>query len=368
MEGTAMTINTNSNGNNRTRLGKIGKGLLLLLIVFFFSGIAAAQNRYTVNRPIPQLPAITEEMLQEKQSNPVEIGWQTDYEEAVQTAKTSTRQLLIYFYAERDLPQLLETTRETYVQRGNTKIRQLADVAPADRIPLPIAAACRKFEENNLDDNFVRSGLDKYVLLKLPMDAKIVAEDGTETALFSQPEFEHMAGHSGLVVIDFEHRDAPYYGEVTGILPFWRAVCPTAAETATFLDLPPGTLTQRTLTYAVRIHRDKPLSSEGEALPMTVQTATDHALYQAERNSLGHQNFGARSRKVIDALGGGMPSEICAQSWSEESMFEGAIGCMRAWRNSSGHWSIAKKPHRYYGYDMARSKNGAWYAVGFFID
>jgi hypothetical protein len=99
-----------------------------------------------------------------------------------------------------------------------------------------------------------------------------------------------------------------------------------------------------------------------------MQVATDHALYQAERRSLGHQNFGGRSRNVIDVLGGGMPSEICAQSWSNESMFEGAIGCMRAWRNSSAHWSIARKHHRYYGYDMAQSKNGAWYAVGFFID
>jgi hypothetical protein len=155
---------------------------------------------------------------------------------------------------------------------------------------------------------------------------------------------------------------------VVGILPFIRGVCPTAEQTGTFLGLPHGTLPQRTLTYAVRIHPDKPLSADGEPAPIVVQMAMEHALYQAERNVLTHQNFGMRSSQAQEVLGNGMPSEICAQSQTGLGLFEGAIACMRAWRYSSAHWSIAKREQRYYGYDMVRGKNGAWYAVGFFIN
>jgi len=348
----------------RARKKVISKFVLMLLVLAGTSALCAAQDRYTVNRPIQSFM----EDLPESPQPTVAIPWGTDYEYARRTAETATRYLLIYIDADRNLPERLETTQETFVQKEDTKIRQQTEGLPSDQAQLPIASACREFGTVVLNDMFVRSGLDRYELLKLPMDAQVTAEDGAEMSIFSLPGFEHMAGHPGLVVIDFAHRDTPYYGQVTGILPFWRAVCPTAEQTVTFLELPPGTLPQRTLTYAVRIHPDKPLSSEGEAPSFIVQVATDHALYQAERGVLGHQNFGARSRNVIDMLGGGMPSEICAQSWSNESMFEGAMGCMRAWRHSSGHWSIARKSHRYYGYDMAQGKNGAWYAVGFFID
>ena len=326
----------------------VAKPFLTLLL---FAGIlvqATAQTRYTVNRPtmptVPTHPPVVDDWSDYNPQNTTSINWETDYEYAVEVAKCSTRPLLIYLCAD-----------------GETEIH--ADVAA-----LPIVSACRKFDTVILDDNSIRSGLDRHTLLKLPMDTKITGEDGTKTTIYSLPEFEHMLGHPGLIVIDFEHIDDPYYGEVVGILPFLRGVCPTTEQTDTFLGLPPGTLTQRTLTYAVRIHPDQPLSAEGEPAPIVVQMATEHALYQAERNVLTHQNFGVRSNRAQEVLGSGMPSEICAQSQSGLGLFEGAISSMRAWRNSSAHWSIAKKSQRYFGYDMARGKNGAWYAVGFFIN
>jgi len=340
-------------------------GLFLVLLIFAGSfAHAIAQERYTVNRPIRS----SQDVLPVAPYHTSAVDWETDSDYAMERAKIASRRLLIYLYTDQDSPTLLETTHETYVQKGNARFRQLTEVMPSEQVPLPIASACREFDTVVLDDPLVRSSLDWYVLLKLPMNAKVTAEDGSETPITSLPGFEHMAGHPGLVMIDFASRDTPYYGQVTGILPFWRGVCPTAEQTEIFLNLPPGTLTQRTLTYAVRIHPDKPLSSNGEALPLIGQVATKHALYQAETGVMGHQNFGTRSHNVVEALGGGMPSEICAESWSDESMFEGAIGCMRAWRNSSAHWAIARKNHRFYGYDMAKGKNGAWFAVGFFID
>jgi len=327
---------------------------LALLFLVSTSVLATAQTRYTVHRPITvplatapttDAASITDDWSDYVPQHTSAILWETDYEYALETARTSSRKLLIYLYAD-----------------GESDI-------PEELAALPVVSASRKFDAVVLDDPFVRSGLCWYVLLKLPMDTKIIDKEGTETSIYSLPGFEHMMGHPGLVVLDFESRNKPYYREVVGILPFLRGVSPTTAQTETFLELPPGTLTQRTLIYAVRIHPDRPQSANGEPAPAVMQAATEHALFQAERGILSHHNFGARSYQVKMALGeGGMPSEICAQSQSGIGLFEGAISCMRAWRHSSGHWSIARKYHRYYGYDMVRGKNGAWYAVGFFIN
>ena len=320
----------------------ISKLFLTLLLCVAVSMLAAAQERYTVNRPV--FVPFKGELSEYVPQHVIPIQWETDYESARQRAESASRTLLIYLYAEngQEIPEALET--------------------------VPVISACQRFDTVVLDDDFVRAGLSWCVLLKLPMDAKITGEDGTEQSIYSLPGFEHMVEHPGLIMIDYANRDTPYYGEVVGILPFLEGECPTAEQATTFLYLPPGTLTQRTLTYAVRIHPDRPLSGDGIPAPIVVQLATEHALYQAERGILGHQNFSARSYRAKEVLGGGMPAEICAQSRSGLGLFEGAIACMRAWRYSSAHWSIARRSHTYYGYDMVRGKNGAWYAVGFFIN
>ena|GEM_PF-608498 len=350
-------------------------------------------GRYTVNRPIPmQTQPVTAQPVQpqseqtpddqainpvnEQQeaepelvfSNPPQrhtlpVLWETDFEYAKKLAQQSTRNLLIYLYADYD--------QDIHEALAN----------------LPVVSACREFDTHTLNDVFVRSGLDCFVPLKLPIDAKIIDETGEKQSIYTLPGFEHMLGHPGLIVIDFAHRDMPYYGEVVGILPFLGqpflgghdldhpadsvrlpdANCRRAEQTEIFLTLPAGTLTQRTLTYAVRTHHDKPLSSGGVPAPIVVRLATEHAEYQAERGRLGHQNFGVRSYQAKEVLGGGSPSEICAQSRPGLGLFEGAISCMRAWRNSGAHWTIARRHHTYYGYDMVLGRNGAWYAVGFFI-
>jgi hypothetical protein len=336
-------------------LGTVNRCFWTLLFVAALSVLSEAQVRYTVYRPQTTMPPQAQvSTLQEEEPEEVPeeyiprhtipISWETEYEYAMKTAEQSSRCLLIYICAD----------DEVFV--------------PEELSHFPVDAACRKFDTEILDDEFVRWGLDWYVLLKLPMDATITDEEGVEQSIYSLPGFEHMLGLPGLVVIDFARRDAPFYKEVVGILPFLRGDCPTPKQTETFLYLPPGTITQRTLTYAVRIHPDRPLSSDGEPLPIVVHETTAHALYQAGRGVLTHQNFGARSNRVREVLGGGSPSEICAQSQAGISLFEGAIACMRLWRYSSAHWSIARKSHTYYGYDMARGRNGSWYAVGFFMN
>ena len=293
--------------------------------------------------------------------------WNTDYRQAVLSAKESSKHLLIYFYAEVDSPKLLNLSEERFIQSGNKEIRQVSlNNLPSMQKPLSIAAACREFENGPLTDSDVAEKLGDFVLLKIPIDATIT-EDGEERVLLEKPMFAEMQNLPGLAILDFQHADAPYYEDVVSAIPFLRAKPITKEQTLTLFALPPGTLTQRTLVYAVRIHPEKPLSTMGEQHPVIVKEATQHSAYQAKTGVLGHQNFNARTGRIEQELGIGGASEVCAQSWPNEGLLEGAIGCVRAWRSSSGHWKAVRAQHNYYGYDMVRGRNNVWYATGLFV-
>ncbi|MDR0610873.1 MAG: hypothetical protein LBG58_12235 [Planctomycetaceae bacterium] len=298
------------------------------------------------------------------------LSWKTSYAEAAQQAKEQSKNLLIYFYAVADSPMIPNSTEERFVKMGNNEIRQVVYVLPQLQKPLPIAAACREFERRAFFKSEVLDLLNNYVLLRLPIDAVQESEESGRSGvpMLDLPKFREMAHLPGLAVIDYEHKDTPYYEELVGILPFLRAKPPTSEQVQTFLTLPPGTLTQRTLIYAIRIHPERPLSTMGTFHPFVTKEATEHSVYQAKKGVLGHQNFGTRSNRISGRLEQGSVSEICAQSWTDEGLFEAAIGCVRAWRNSSGHWSAARKKHAYYGYDMILGSNNIWYATGIFVD
>jgi hypothetical protein len=298
------------------------------------------------------------------------LSWETNYATATQKAKEQSKNLLVYFYAVADSPTIPTSTEERFIKVGNNEIRQVVYVLPQLQKPLPIAAACREFEQRAFFKSDVLDLLNNYVLLKLPIDAVQESKESGQVGvpILELPKFREMAHLPGLAMIDYEHKDAPYYEELVGILPFLRAKPPTSEQVQTFLTLPSGTLTQRTLIYAIRIHPERPLSTMGTFHPFVTKEATEHSVYQAKKSVLGHQNFGARSSRISGELGQGSVSEICAQSWTDEGLFEAAIGCVRAWRNSSAHWSAARKKHTHYGYDMILGSNNIWYATGIFVD
>ena len=109
---------------------------------------------------------------------------------------------------------------------------------------------------------------------------------------------------------------------------------------AVILDLPPGTLTQRTLIYAVRIHPDKPASTSGQSDADLLEEAQSHSQYQADIRLQGHHFWESRFHRIIARLPGGLTArEVCAESWPGDNLVEAAIECVRCWRLSDGHWS-----------------------------
>lgn len=221
-----------------------------------------------------------------------------------------------------------------------------------------------RFKSETLDAPSVCEKLREYVCLELPLTAKILIR-GQEVALLEHEAFQEMQGKPGIAVIDFRTNDPKLHGSVVSLFPITEKLWYTPEQMAVILDLPPGTLTQRTLIYAVRTHPEKPASADSEPLPTLFEEAQEHSEYQARIRNQGHHFWNTRFQRIIARLPGGLTArEVCAESWPGENLVEAAVECVRCWRASSGHWSAVRGSSRFFGYDMKRGSNGIWYATG----
>jgi hypothetical protein len=269
--------------------------------------------------------------------------WIESYSEAMKQAKADKKMMLIHFY------------------RPSDQRRQEA----------PDAADSVVNIEKQFNRPSIREALDRFVLTKLPVDATITTGGKVQRAL-SHQAFAEMHGGPGIAVIDFAHEDEEYYGYVVSVLPFtpgkYYRFHPSHIEA--LVDLPAGTLTQRSMVMAVRIHPEHPASTSGSEDPVLLSEAAGHSNYQAQNHSLGHQGWGSRFQRIIGKLlGRGIPSsptEVVAESWPGEDLMDSCVDCVDSWRQSSGHWSQVRSQQASYGYDIRQGDDGIWYATGIF--
>lgn len=206
----------------------------------------------------------------------------------------------------------------------------------------------------------------RYVCVRVPYDVALETDDGRQP-LLKHNAFSEMQGRPGLAIIDYVHPNSPYYETVVSQFPVTERFQYSARQVAIMLDLPPGTLTQRTLIYAVRTHPERPASADGELLPELQQEAERHSDYQARIQRQGHHFWERRFHRLNAILPRGLVArEVCAESWPGQGLLEAAIECVRCWRLSSGHWNAVRARHAVFGYDMKRGRNGVWYATGVF--
>ncbi len=219
------------------------------------------------------------------------ISWSTDYAQASNAANDQGKMLLILF-SKPDDPQTQRLESETF---ANAEVQ-------------------RKMQG--------------FICLRLPLDSKLTL-DGKEIVLVQHPSFSEMLGRPGVAIVDYAHRDPKLHGYVVSTFPLTGGLFYSPAEMQVILDLPPGTLTQRTLIYAVRIHPEKPASALGQPDDRLLSEAENHSHHQARILLQGHHGWEARGR-------GSPPSSVvhrgrCAQK----------AGLDRIWSNRLLSVSVA---------------------------
>lgn len=257
-------------------------------------------------------------------------GWMDSYGAGMTAAKQSGRMLLVYFYDDKQ----------------DESQDQLAHKLTTDDQLRPLAEQC--------------------VLVRVPLEVE-ARIGGNETKLIDHPAFAELERRPGLVMIDCTDPKSEYYGHVVSVYPLSLPGAVTTKHLESLLTLPEGSLTQRTLILAVRIHPEGPSSADGTFLSSLAKESESHSRYQARIRLQGHHNWESRFQRISARLPGGYSAqEVCAESWPRMGLVAAALDCVQSWRQSSGHWNAVRSRHAYFGYDMKRGSNGIWYATGIF--
>jgi hypothetical protein len=211
----------------------------------------------------------------------------------------------------------------------------------------------RTLERPDVQRRFAGSGTP-WVFCRLGMDG-----GGADVA--ADPGLAEMRRGPGIFVVDHAHPE--YAGRVVSILPraagkYYRFAPEHVGELAV---LPIGSLTQRSLILAVRIHPEGPQSTAGTCDAGLCAAAAAHSAHQARIRRQGHHGWETRSQQL-----GGSAAEVCAESWPNQDLLDSCVDCVASWRQSSGHWNAVRSPQAAYGYDIRRGSNGIWYATGIF--
>lgn len=259
---------------------------------------------------------------------PVSTTIHTNYATAVQAAKKNGKQLLICF----DAP-------------GKSVI--------GDSVEKAIA---------NLDDE----AKNRFEYVRLTTDETIKI-GGQETRLIRHSSFSEMLNRNGIAIIDYENENSPNYGRVVTVYPANGARQYGSETLYAMSSLPPGTLTQRSLTLAVRLHPARPQSALASWNSGLANEAESHSEYQASLGNQGHHHWDTRFHRINQRLGNGMlAQEVCAESWPGQRLMDAAEECVDSWRQSSGHWSAVSGRQSFFSYDLKLGRNGIWYATGIF--
>jgi hypothetical protein len=315
------------------------QALLVSLPRGTFAPLLAAASLALVPTAVHAIQLPTFSFFRQDCVNVAGLNWHTNYEDACDEARSSRKMLLVNFvpHAGSD------------AQRGLEKfLHESGDV----RAQLQDYVLVRVF-----DDEHVR-GLRNGILRR------------NRDRVIDDPAFKHLGRTAGLAIVDFKHAKADYYGDAVTVLPFksgkyyrWQN-----SHLAVALGLPAGTITQRMMVWAVRIHPEKPLSTTGTMHPALAELATEHSAYQALVHVQGHQDWESRFHLVVARAHVGTASEVVAESWENQDLIDSVIDCVASWRQSPGHWEGVSSRHKYYGYDIRKGTNGIWYGTGIFAN
>jgi hypothetical protein len=205
----------------------------------------------------------------------------------------------------------------------------------------------------------------RFIAARLPVEAKITSQ-GESIRLLDHAAFADLKGGPGLAIIDMTDAQGPHFRQVVSIYPLADRTM-TLEKLKVLLTLPCGTLTQRTLIYAVRTHPEHPASTDGHLSQLLTRETENHAWHQASIGLQGHHHWDARFHWIGAQLPGNLAArEVCAESWPGQSLLDAAEECVHSWRQSPGHWEAVSSRHALYAYDMKRGARGIWYATGIF--
>lgn len=205
-----------------------------------------------------------------------------------------------------------------------------------------------------------------YTTAELPTTTTITYGDA-EHQLIKEDFAKYLYGQPGIVIINYSNPEDPTYNYSVSAIP--ARYLNTQDKILKLLQLPEGSITQRTMIWALRTHPARPQSVNG---PQNNYLRTETALaaqYQAQIGQQGHHNWNARFARISNRIPG-LAKEIVSETWpGRNRLVPAALDLVNSWYEADrhqavGHWGVAMRRTQAYSYDMAYGSNGLWYSSG----
>lgn len=259
------------------------------------------------------------------------LDWHTDYKLAYREAKAQKKFLLVYFRDE---------AQGTFYD---------------------------SFEKNVLADATAKSELERVVRVVVPSSStdygRKLKNDSRER-LLDHPSFSFMYRTAGLAMIDLASQEKGLHGHVVSAHPLMSHRSESAGTLRVLLTLPPGSVTQRAMIYAMRIHHSRPLGASHGAFSGYVGYLANHHSILMTSYGVGHHDWGNRANQV-QAATGRSPTEVAAAT-GNSYLLDAAYQLITQWQNSPTHWGMMSPPASVYALDMVQSPSGGWFGTGIF--
>src|SRR5262245_39932309 len=124
------------------------------------------------------------------------------------------------------------------------------------------ASENERFEHEVLARSQIAALIDQHcVATRLEIRGSVLS-GGEQVVLIDHPAFAEMLHSPGLALVDMTDETSSHFRQVVSVYPFKHGAI-SAEKLAVLLDLPRGSLTQRTLIFAVRTHPEHPASTTG---------------------------------------------------------------------------------------------------------
>jgi hypothetical protein len=279
---------------------------------------------------VPDSPAVPEELAPFEGRTIGKHEWHTNYSAAYRAAREARKLLFVFF-------------------RDNAQPR-IADF----------------YEHDVLAHGDMHDALNAVVRVVVPLDVlcPTCTPEETSTRMLKHDSFKYMYGRQGIAMIDLANPDSELHGQVISAHAFTPGRYYTVRGTSTVLGLPRGTVTQRALIYAVRIHPAAPVSTtDGKCHSYMCKMANESSRLMAQYGSVGHHDWGNRQGSIA-AQTGRSAMEVAAGA-GNTNLIDAAIQVVDG---SPAHWGIMSAPAAIFGYDLVRDGAGNWWGTGVFAN
>ncbi len=225
------------------------------------------------------------------------------------------------------------------------------------------------YEHDILSHADAQAALSEVVRVAVPLDTLCPTCNPDEAGqrMLTHGSFKFMYGRQGIAMIDLTNPGSEHHGQVVSAHPFTPGRYYTVHGTKIVLGLPQGTVTQRALIYAVRIHPASPMSATtGKCHGFMCKMANESSKLMAQYGSVGHHDWGNRYNNIA-AQTGRSGSEVAAGAGNTH-LIDAAIQVVEQWYGSPTHWGIMSAPSAIFGYDLVRDSAGNWWGTGVFAN